>query len=141
MIKATSFGRRTPTSSFLPKHTASHPADHSTDTICCEGRKSSHTPYHSAPPSTTITTVFTPLGQRSFRKASLSLPATTGCARTEVLTVGRPCVCFLELSPVRGATSAPRVADGWTRGAAGKSKYSENDLSHHHFFHHKSHAE
>jgi hypothetical protein len=55
--------------------------------------------------------------------------------------VRRHGVCCLELSPVRAPTSAPRVADGWTRGAAGKSKYSENDLSQHHFVHHKSHAE
>jgi hypothetical protein len=125
-----------PTSSFLPMLTASHPEDHSADSIHCDSPRSSHTTYHSAPPSATFTTGFTLLGQHhfDFQKTSLPLQAVTG--QYKILRVGRPCLCFLELSPARGPTSAPRVADGWTRGAAGKSNYSENDLSQHH----KSHA-
>jgi hypothetical protein len=130
-------------SSFLPKHTASHPEVHSTDTIYCESPKSSRTPYHSAPPpSATVTTGFTPFGASPFRvsKREFIIARHYRPCSTKVLRVGRHCVCFLELSPVRGPTSAPRVPDRGTRGAAGKSKYSENELSQHHFVHHKSHA-
>ena len=131
-----------PTSSFLLKHTASHPENHSTDTIHCDSPRSSQTPYHSAPPSATVTTGFTPFGASPFRisKGEFIITGHYRPCRYKVLRVGRPCVCFLELSPVRGPTSAPRVADGWTRAAAGTSKYSDNELSQHHFVHHKSHA-
>jgi hypothetical protein len=57
------------------------------------------------------------------RKTNLSLQSTTGHARTKVLRVKLHGLFCLELSPVRGPTSAPRVANEWTRGASGKPKY------------------
>jgi len=76
------------------------------------------------PLSATVTTGFTPFGASTFRISKGEF-ITTGHYRLcqyKVLRAERHCVCFLELSPVRDPTSAPRVVDGRTRGAAEDSK-------------------